>query len=57
MSRIVWAHHSDEEKLDILRVLYRDIKNGPQTERSAKNRELVIAETQIVYNRLKQRSH
>lgn len=54
MSAIDYNSLTDEEKLDLLRLLYQNVKDKP--DRKA-DKETIIAETQIVYNRLKMRSH
>lgn len=56
MTKIEYQSLSDEEKIELLRLLYQDVKQ-PRNEREAFHKEKIIAETQIVYNRLKQRSH
>ncbi len=48
MSDIDYKSLSDLEKIDLLRLLYHD-----NTDKN--DRELIVAETQIVYNRLKKR--
>ena len=58
MSSINYTILSDSEKLDLLRLLYTDLKNKEKiTARDIEQKELIIAETQIVYNRIKLRSH
>jgi len=58
MSAIEYNQLSDEEKLELLQVLYHDLKKKDKiTARDIEQKELVIAETQIVYNRIKMRSH
>jgi len=58
MSAIDYNQLSDEEKLELLQVLYHDLKKKDKiTARDIEQKELVIAETQIVYNRIKMRSH
>ncbi len=47
---------SDTDKLGLLQLLYHDLKNKDKiTARDIEQKELIIAETQIVYNRLKGR--
>jgi hypothetical protein len=57
---------SDTEKLDLLQLLYHDIKielksisldDFARRKKCIQNKELVVAETQLVYNRIKQRSN
>jgi len=58
MSAINYNQLSDAEKLALLQVLYQDLKKKDKiTARDIEQKELVIAETQIVYNRIKMRSH
>jgi len=49
---------SDSEKLDLLRLLYHDIKHKEQiTAVDIHQRELIVLETQKVYSRIKKHSH
>lgn len=50
---------SDSEKLDLLRLLYHDLKKKEQmwTARDIEQKELIIQETQRVYGRIKMRSN
>lgn len=52
---------SDSEKLDLLRLLYHDLKqksvNGLATARDIEQKELIETETQKVYSRIKMRSN
>jgi len=58
MSAINYDTLLDSEKLDLLRLLYTDLKNKENiTALDVEQKKLVIAETQIVYNRIKLRSH
>ena len=58
MSAINYDYLSDSEKLDLLRLLYHDIKNKDKiTRRDIEQRELIVRETQKVYNRIKMRSN
>ena len=58
MSAINYDYLSDNEKLDLLRLLYHDIKNKDKiTRRDIEQRELIVRETQKVYNRIKMRSN
>ena len=61
MSAINYDQLSDSEKLDLLRLLYTDLKNkdatGRSTRRDIEQKELVVQETQRVYNRIKMRSN
>jgi len=58
MSAINYDTLSDSEKLDLLRLLYTDLKNKENiTALDVEQKKLVIAETQIVYNRIKLRRH
>ena len=58
MSAINYDTLSDAEKLELLQLLYSDLKKKDKiTARDIEQKELVIAETQIVYNRIKMRSH
>jgi hypothetical protein len=54
MSAIEYHSLTDEEKLDLLRLLYQGVKDKPDRK---EDKETIIAETQIVYNRIKLRSH
>lgn len=61
MSAINYDYLSDSEKLDLLRVLYHDLKhkekNGQSLARDIEQKALILAETQIVYSRLRRHSH
>lgn len=61
MSAINYGVLSDSEKLDLLRLLYTDIKTkekkGLCLARDLEQKELIIAETQVVYDRIKKRRH
>ncbi len=49
---------SDSEKLDLLRLLYTDLKNKDKmTRRDLEQKALIVAETQRVYSRIKRRNH
>lgn len=49
---------SDCEKLDLLRLLYHDLKNKDKLNaRDIEQKELIVLETQRVYARLKMRSN
>lgn len=55
MSDINYQALNDVEKLDLLRLLYHDLdKSSPSYKL---HHDLIVAETQIVYNRIKQRSN
>ncbi len=51
MSAIDYTSLTDEEKLDLLRLLYHDHKEKPKV------KKLIVEETQKVYNRIKKRSN
>lgn len=61
MSAIDYTMLNDTDKLGLLQILYHDLKqkqtNGLWTARDIEQKELVIAETQRVYNRLKMRGN
>jgi len=58
MSAINYDTLSDSEKLDLSGWLYTDLKNKENiTALDVEQKKLVIAETQIVYNRIKLRRH
>ncbi len=58
MSAINYDTLNDSEKLDLLRLLYTDIKNKDKiTARDIEQKALIVAETQVVYSRIKQRSN
>lgn len=58
MSAINYDILSDSDKLDLLRLLYTDLKNKEHiTARDIEQKALVVAETQRVYNRIKMRSN
>lgn len=58
MSAINYDHLSDADKLDLLRLLYTDLKNKDKiTRRDIEQKELIVQETQRVYNRIKMRNH
>lgn len=58
MSAINYNHLSDSEKLDLLRLLYHDLKNKEKmTAVDIQQKELIVKETQRVYNRIKMRSN
>lgn len=61
MSAINYDYLSDSEKLDLLRVLYHDLKykekNGQSLARDIEQKALILAETQKVYGRLRRHSH
>ena len=58
MSAINYDYLSDSEKLDLLRLLYHDLKNKDKiTARDIEQKELLVQETQRVYNRIKMRSN
>ena len=58
MSAINYSQLNDADKLDLLRVLYHDLKNKEKiTKRDIEQKELIVQETQRVYNRIKQRSN
>lgn len=58
MSAINYDHLSDADKLDLLRLLYHDLKNKEKLTRvDIEQKELIVAETQRVYNRIKMRSN
>lgn len=44
----------DDEKLDLLKVLYHEEKKKPDNNRSL---EIIIAETQIVFKRIREGRH
>lgn len=51
---------SDEEKLELLQLMYYDLKHSTligNEEKYKAHKERIIAETQLVYSRIKQRSH
>lgn len=57
MSAINYDLLNDDEKLDLLRLLYHDLQiKQHKTARDLEQKELLIAETQKVYNRLRNRS-
>lgn len=43
---------SDTDKIELLRLLYQSVKH-PKTELECIHKETIIAETQLVYNRIK----
>lgn len=53
MSEINYTYLSDDEKLDLLRLLYHDAKELGNTVQ----KNLIVSETQKVYDRIKKRSH
>jgi H2-forming N5,N10-methylenetetrahydromethanopterin dehydrogenase-like enzyme len=58
MSAINYRQLNDAEKLDLLRLLYHDLKNKEKiTARDIEQKALIVAETQVVYNRIKRRSN
>lgn len=61
MNTVKYDTLSDSEKLDLLRLLYTDLKNkdatGCSTARDIEQKELIIQETQRVYGRLKMGNH
>mgnify|MGYP001594700628 CR=1 FL=1 len=59
MSAINYDVLSDSEKLDLLQLLYHDLKKKQSmwTARDIEQKELIIQETQRVYNRIKMRSN
>lgn len=58
MSAINYDTLNDNEKMDLLRLLYTDLKNKEKkTARDLEQKILIVNEAQRVYNRLKQRSH
>lgn len=57
MSAINYDLLNDDEKLDLLRLLYHDLQiKQHKTARDLEQKELLIAETQKVYNRLRNKS-
>jgi len=57
---------NDDEKIGLLQLLYHDIKTELKTisihefaqrKKLIQNKELIVAETQLVYNRIKKRSN
>lgn len=52
---------NDSDKLDLLRLLYTDLKNkdasGRSTARDIEQKELIVAETLRVYTRIKSNRH
>ncbi len=58
MSDINYDVLNDSEKLDLLRLLYTDLKKKDKmTRRDLEQKALLVAETQRVYARIKQRSN
>ena len=61
LSLINYRNLSDADKLDLLRVLYHDLKTkdaaGLSTARDIEQKKLVLAETCVVYSRIKQGQH
>lgn len=58
MGSIKYNQMSDADKLDLLRLLYHDLKAKEQsTARDIEQKELIIQETQRVYSRIKKGSH
>lgn len=56
MSGIDYKQLNDDEKLELLQLLYCDLKTKQHvTARDIDQKELIVKETQIVYNRIKQR--
>ncbi len=55
---INYATLSDADKLDLLRVLYHDTSNKEElTAKDVENRELILAETQVVFARIREQRH
>jgi hypothetical protein len=58
MDNIDYSILSDIEKLSLLQLLYYEIKKKNKlTVRDTKQKELIVAETQRVYSRIKLRSN
>lgn len=58
MSAIDYTMLNDHEKLDLLRLLYTDIKNKDKlTARDIEQKAIIVEETQRVYNRIRKRSN
>ena len=58
MSAINYKQLSDNEKLDLLQLLYLDLKNKEKiTRRDLEHKALIVAETQKVYSRIKMRGN
>lgn len=61
MSAIDYTCLDDNERLGLLQLLYSDIKkkidNGVALARDYEQKEIIVAETQKVYNRIKQRNN
>ena len=58
MSAIDYNCLDDSEKLEMIRLLYTDIKNKEKkTARDYEQKELLVQEAQRLYNKLKQRSN
>lgn len=58
MAAVNYDTLSDADKLDLLRLLYHDLKNKEKiTARDLEQKALLLAETQRVYSRIKQGRH
>lgn len=58
MSAVDYTMLSDTDKLGLLQLLYHDLKNKEKlTARDIEQKELLVQETQRVYNRIKMRSN
>lgn len=56
MNDIDYVALSDEDKLDLLRLLYWDTKNNNVTNLKEKQ-DLIVSEAELVYDRLRKRSN
>lgn len=56
MSNIDYRALSDEDKIGVLQLMYQRVKDTASIKGKA-DKEIIIAETQIVYNRLKKRGN
>lgn len=59
MATINYDHLSDSDKLDLLRLLFQDLKKRESTwtARDLEQRELIFMETRTVYDRIKRGCH
>jgi len=46
---------SDDDKLGLLQLLYSDLKGKKLTARDIEQKELIVQEAQLIYNRIKKR--
>lgn len=61
MNNIKYSKLSDTDKLGLLQLMYHELQKktiaGTMTARDIEHKELIIAETELVYSQLKQRSN